>query len=88
MEDAIWEISRINRVSKNSKEVEKVCRDLSKKNSPVAEGIQVLGPAPAPLELVRGKTRWEVFGDCTKDKKLQTFMRHWLIVWLYLKAFR
>lgn len=63
--------------SKNSKEVEKVCRDLSKR-IPVAEGIQVLGPAPAPLELVRGKTRWRFLVIAPKDKKLQTFMRHWL----------
>lgn len=63
--------------SNNKQEVEKVCRELAR-SIPLADGIQVLGPAPAPLEIVRGKTRWRFLVISQKGKQLQAFIRSWV----------
>ena len=45
---------------------------------PVAEGVTVLGPAPAPIHLVRGKHRWRFLVKAKRDVNIQGFLREWL----------
>lgn len=43
-----------------------------------AEGIQVLGPAPAPLSKLRGKFRFQVIVKCDTPQRLNAFCRQLL----------
>jgi primosomal protein N' (replication factor Y) (superfamily II helicase) len=45
---------------------------------PSGEGIHVLGPAPAPLHLVRGLYRWRFLIKAKRDVNLQAFIEAWL----------
>jgi primosomal protein N' (replication factor Y) len=45
---------------------------------PLAEGVSVLGPAPAPIHLVRGRHRWRFLVKATREVNLQEFLRQWL----------
>jgi primosomal protein N' (replication factor Y) (superfamily II helicase) len=47
-------------------------------NAPMAEGITVLGPAPAPIAMVRGRTRWRMLVKAKRDVNIQGFLREWL----------
>ena len=47
-------------------------------NAPLAEGITVLGPAPAPIAMVRGRTRWRLLVKAKRDVNIQGFLREWL----------
>lgn len=46
--------------------------------APMAEGITVLGPAPAPIAMVRGRTRWRLLVKAKRDVNIQGFLREWL----------
>ncbi len=46
--------------------------------APLAEGITVLGPAPAPIAMVRGRHRWRLLVKATRDVNIQGFLREWL----------
>ncbi len=58
-------------------ETETFARGLSK-IAPLAEGIAVLGPAPAPIALVRGRHRWRFLIKARRDVNVQDFLRLWL----------
>ena len=45
---------------------------------PMAEGVTVLGPAPAPIHLVRGKHRWRFLVKAKREVNIQGFLREWL----------
>ena len=45
---------------------------------PLAEGITVLGPAPAPIALVRGRHRWRFLVKSRREVNIQDFLRLWL----------
>ena len=45
---------------------------------PLAEGVTVLGPAPAPIALVRGRHRWRFLVKAKRDVDIQAFLRTWL----------
>ncbi len=45
---------------------------------PAAEGIQVLGPAPAPIAMVRGRHRVRLLVKAQRDVNLQAFLGAWL----------
>ena len=47
-------------------------------SAPLAEGITVLGPAPAPIAMVRGRTRWRLLVKAKRDVNIQGFLREWL----------
>jgi primosomal protein N' (replication factor Y) len=47
-------------------ETERFARGLAKV-APLAEGIAVLGPAPAPIALVRGRHRWRLLVKAGRD---------------------
>jgi primosomal protein N' (replication factor Y) len=46
--------------------------------APAAEGVSVLGPAPAPLALVRRRHRWRLLVKARREVNIQDFLRHWL----------
>ncbi|MGH6855621.1 MAG: replication restart helicase PriA, partial [Aestuariivirga sp.] len=43
-----------------------------------ADGVSVLGPAPAPLHLVRGRHRWRFLIKAKREVNIQNFLRQWL----------
>ncbi|MBR1945489.1 MAG: primosomal protein N' [Alphaproteobacteria bacterium] len=48
------------------------------KTAPSGNGMRVLGPAPAPLALLRGKYRYRLLLQTEKQIKIQQVLRHWL----------
>ena len=58
-------------------ETERFARSLARL-VPMAEGVAVLGPAPAPLALVRGRHRWRFLVKARRDVNIQAFLRQWL----------
>ena len=46
--------------------------------APVANDLRVLGPAPAPLHLLRGRHRWRLLVKCSRSVDLQAYLRTWL----------
>ncbi|MEO5338604.1 MAG: primosomal protein N', partial [Magnetospirillum sp. WYHS-4] len=57
--------------------VEAVARALGRA-APREEGIQVLGPAPAPLALLRGRHRYRLLLKARKDVNVQAVLQAWL----------
>jgi primosomal protein N' (replication factor Y) (superfamily II helicase) len=48
---------------------------LMARRTPAHEAIQLLGPAPAPLHLVRGRYRWRFLLKAPRNSDLQAFIR-------------
>ncbi len=46
--------------------------------APAAEGVSILGPAPAPIAMVRGRHRVRLLVKATRDVNLQAFLGAWL----------
>jgi primosomal protein N' (replication factor Y) len=46
--------------------------------APHAPGVEVLGPAPAPLAMLRGRHRRRLLLRTRKDIPLQPILRKWL----------
>ncbi|MDP6952636.1 MAG: primosomal protein N' [Alphaproteobacteria bacterium] len=46
--------------------------------APEAEGVGVLGPAPAPLSLIRGRYRFRLLVSGGESPPLQPYLAHWL----------
>jgi primosomal protein N' (replication factor Y) (superfamily II helicase) len=46
--------------------------------APLAHGVSVLGPAPAPIAMVRGRHRWRLLVKTNRDVNIQNFLREWL----------
>ncbi|MDE2445333.1 MAG: primosomal protein N' [Alphaproteobacteria bacterium] len=62
---------------KDASETERFARFIANA-APLAEGITVLGPAPAPIAMVRGRTRWRLLVKAKRDVNIQSFLREWL----------
>ena len=58
-------------------ETERFARMIAN-DAPLAEGVQVLGPAPAPIAMVRGRHRFRLLVKATRDVNLQAFLGTWL----------
>ncbi|MBI2717993.1 MAG: primosomal protein N' [Rhizobiales bacterium] len=58
-------------------ETERFARSLAK-IAPSAAGLTVLGPAPAPIALVRGRHRWRFLVKAQREVNLQAYLRDWL----------
>jgi primosomal protein N' (replication factor Y) len=48
------------------------------RTAPVVEGVEVLGPAPAPMALLRGRHRRRFLVKCRRDQAPQPLIRDWL----------
>lgn len=46
--------------------------------APPSEKISVLGPAEAPLAVIRGRHRWRLLVKAPRDIDLQSYMRAWM----------
>ena len=58
-------------------ETERFARSLAL-IAPLADGITVLGPAPAPIAMVRGRHRWRFLVKAGREVNVQAFLRLWL----------
>lgn len=63
--------------SENPAEAQRVAREMAR-CIPSAEKVQVLGPAPAPLALLRGRTRIRFLVKAKREVNIQAFMTNWL----------
>ncbi|HEY6334469.1 MAG TPA: primosomal protein N', partial [Alphaproteobacteria bacterium] len=57
--------------------VDRVSRILGRQ-APRGEGIEVLGPAPAPLALLRGRFRRRLLLKTSRSVNIQAYLRRWL----------
>ena len=53
---------------------------IARNNLPAEGGMEVLGPAPAPLALLRGHYRYRLLVKCSRAHLPQPWLRHWLNV--------
>jgi primosomal protein N' (replication factor Y) (superfamily II helicase) len=58
-------------------EVRAAARQLAQ-NAPQSEGVRVLGPAPAPLALLRGRHRMRLLLIAPRTTRIQPLLRAWL----------
>lgn len=56
---------------------ERFARQLAK-TAPPTDDIQVLGPAIAPIAVIRGRHRWRLLVKAARDVDIQAFLRLWL----------
>ena len=63
--------------AEEARAAERAARDLGLA-APVAEGLQVLGPAPAPLSLLRGRHRHRLLLKAERGMPVQAILRDWL----------
>ncbi|MDE1172429.1 MAG: primosomal protein N' [Parvibaculaceae bacterium] len=63
--------------SENPAEAQRVAHEMARR-IPEAEKVQVLGPAPAPLALLRGRTRIRFLIKARREVNLQAFVTNWL----------
>jgi primosomal protein N' (replication factor Y) len=65
-------------VSARSKDLaELYARDV-RRHAPPAPRIEVLGPAEAPIAVVRGRHRWRLLIKAPRELDLQAYLRAWL----------
>ncbi len=63
--------------SEDARAAERAARDLGLA-APGGEGVQVLGPAPAPLALLRGRHRHRLLLKAPRGVRVQPLLREWL----------
>jgi primosomal protein N' (replication factor Y) (superfamily II helicase) len=65
-------------VSARDKELaEKFAREVARR-APAADRIEVLGPAEAPIAIVRGRYRWRLLAKAPREVDVQGYLREWL----------
>lgn len=65
-------------VSARQKELaEGFAREVARR-APPAERIEVLGPAEAPLAVIRGRHRWRLLVKAPREMDVQAYLREWL----------
>ena len=57
--------------------VEKFAKSLARA-APQSEGVRVLGPAPAPIAVIRGRHRYRLLVKTTRDINMQKYISSWL----------
>lgn len=62
---------------KNEAEVQSAARMLAKE-APAYRGMQLFGPAPAPLSILRGKYRYRLLLKTAREVNLPRLLREWL----------
>lgn len=64
-------------VSAREKELaERMARHVVR-HAPPAERIEVLGPAEAPLAVIRGRHRWRILVKAPRELDIQAYLRSW-----------
>ena len=63
--------------AEDEREADRTARDLGLA-APGGEGVLVLGPAPAPLALLRGRYRRRLLPKTRRDIAVQPILREWL----------
>ena len=48
------------------------------RNAPRADGMEILGPAPAPMAILRGRHRRRFLVKAARQVNIQERVRHWL----------
>lgn len=56
---------------------ERVAREIVR-HAPPAERIDVLGPAEAPIAVIRGRHRWRVLVKAPREVDVQAYLRAWV----------
>ncbi len=51
------------------------------RSAPTGEGVQVLGPAPAPLTILRGRHRRRLLLRTRREVAVQPILRRWMAAW-------
>jgi primosomal protein N' (replication factor Y) len=65
-------------ISARQKDVaEGVARDIARR-APAAPRIEVLGPAEAPISIIRGRYRWRLLLKAPRELDVQAYLRAWL----------
>jgi primosomal protein N' (replication factor Y) len=65
-------------ISAREKELaERYAREVARR-APRAETISVLGPAEAPIFVVRGRHRWRLLVKAPREADIQGYLRDWL----------
>ncbi len=65
-------------VSSRHKELTELHAREIVRRAPPAERIEVLGPAEAPLAVVRGRHRWRILVKSPRETDVQAYLRQWL----------
>jgi len=65
-------------ISARHKETAEVYASEVVRRAPLAERIEVLGPAEAPLAVIRGRHRWRILVKAAREVDLQAYLRDWL----------
>lgn len=63
--------------SYDAEKVEATARNIARV-APDDPAIRVLGPAPAPLAMLRGRHRWRLLVKTTRSVNVQNVLREWL----------
>ncbi|MEO1281488.1 MAG: primosomal protein N', partial [Pseudomonadota bacterium] len=65
-------------ISARDKELAELCaRDIVHR-APLSDTITVLGPAEAPISIIRGRNRWRVLVKAPRELDLQGYLREWI----------
>ena len=65
-------------ISARQKEMaEAYAREVARR-APEATSIEVLGPAEAPIAVIRGRHRWRLLVKAPREQDVQTYIREWL----------
>ena len=63
--------------ARDARLAEQFAREIARR-APPAERIDVLGPAEAPISVVRGRHRWRLLLKAPREVDMQTYLREWI----------